>query len=135
MPQLDHYGFSSQVFWLILFFIGFYFILLKKSLPQIYKILIFRKKKIAQYSTEPLMHEKEIILLNQTYNTFVSSYLAIVNQFMFFIKKSLEENILDKPANKIILPLNLVNYAYLNILLDSNSIIHEKKVLKSKIIK
>jgi F-type H+-transporting ATPase subunit b len=45
MPQLDRVTFVSQIFWCLLTFSSLYFILLKKTLPQIAKVLKLRKKK------------------------------------------------------------------------------------------
>ena len=46
MPQLDQVTFISQFFWLCLFFFGFYFVVCKHFLPEMGRILKFRKKKM-----------------------------------------------------------------------------------------
>lgn len=46
MPQLDHVTFLSQYFWLCVFYLGFYYILLKHFLPKISRILAVRKQKL-----------------------------------------------------------------------------------------
>lgn len=43
MPQLDKLVMISQFFWLVIFFLGLYFILLKDILPRILRIKILRK--------------------------------------------------------------------------------------------
>jgi 5-bromo-4-chloroindolyl phosphate hydrolysis protein len=42
MPQLDVTSFTTQIFWLILFLFGFYYIVLTDILPRIAKILKIR---------------------------------------------------------------------------------------------
>ena len=48
MPQLDKVTFFSQFFWLCFFYLAFYFVILKYFLPEMSRILKFRKKKISQ---------------------------------------------------------------------------------------
>ena len=47
MPQLDKVTFLPQFFWLCVFYLGFYFILLKYFLPKISRILALRKRKMS----------------------------------------------------------------------------------------
>ena len=44
MPQLDHFSFFSQVFWVLFFFVLFYFVNLRYILPALATILKVRKK-------------------------------------------------------------------------------------------
>lgn len=48
MPQLDKVTFLSQFFWLCVFFLGFYVVALKYFLPQMSRILKYRKKRLSQ---------------------------------------------------------------------------------------
>ena len=48
MPQLDKVSFLSQFFWLCVFFLGFYIMALKYFLPQMSRILKYRKKRLSQ---------------------------------------------------------------------------------------
>lgn len=48
MPQLDKVTFLSQFFWLCVFFLGFYVVSLKYFLPQMSRILKYRKKRLSQ---------------------------------------------------------------------------------------
>ena len=48
MPQLDKVTFLSQFFWLCFFYLGFYIVILKYFLPQMTRILKYRKKKMSQ---------------------------------------------------------------------------------------
>ena len=46
MTQLDKFTFVPQVFWLVVIFFLLYYIIVEYSLPRLFKILHFRKKKI-----------------------------------------------------------------------------------------
>lgn len=48
MPQLDKVTFFSQFFWLCVFFFGFYVFALKYFLPEMSRILKFRKKRLGE---------------------------------------------------------------------------------------
>jgi hypothetical protein len=72
MPQLDRVTFVSQIFWCLLTFSSLYFILLKKTLPQIAKVLKLRKKKIDSYEEllESLKNEQfNFVSLKNNYYT------------------------------------------------------------------
>lgn len=44
MPQLDHFSFFSQVFWVLFFFTTFYFLNFRQTLPAIASILKVRRR-------------------------------------------------------------------------------------------
>nr|ADW83086.1 ATP synthase F0 subunit 8 [Diacronema lutheri]QHD45382.1 ATP synthase F0 subunit 8 [Pavlova sp. NIVA-4/92] len=44
MPQLDHFSFFSQVFWVLFFFTVFYFLNLRQTLPSVASILKVRRR-------------------------------------------------------------------------------------------
>jgi hypothetical protein len=44
MPQLDHFSFFSQVFWVLFFFTAFYFLNLRQTLPAVASILKVRRR-------------------------------------------------------------------------------------------
>ncbi len=46
LPQLDPSSFESQTFWLIVIFVGLYFVFAKKSLPDISKTIENRSERI-----------------------------------------------------------------------------------------
>jgi len=46
MPQLDRFAFVSQVIWLIIVFVSLYFVILRTGLPRLYKVLLYRDKKL-----------------------------------------------------------------------------------------
>lgn len=57
MPQLDKVTFLSQYFWLLIFFWGFYLFILKAFLPEMSRILKFRKKRFNNESAFSLQEE------------------------------------------------------------------------------
>lgn len=57
MPQLDKVTFFSQYFWLCVFFFGFYIFQLKFFLPEMSRILKFRKKRLSESSAVTLQGE------------------------------------------------------------------------------
>lgn len=59
MPQLDKVTFFSQYFWLCVFFFGFYIFQLKFFLPEMSRILKFRKKRLSESSTVTLQGEND----------------------------------------------------------------------------
>lgn len=76
MPQLDKVTFLSQFFWLCVFYLGFYFILLKYFLPKISRILALRKKKLS-FSQEGVSSlQQENLQVRQNFETVVSRALA-----------------------------------------------------------
>jgi hypothetical protein len=66
MPQLDKVTFLSQFFWLCLFYIGFYYLVLKYFLPKISRILTLRQKKmnLSQYGFHSLQQENQQVRQN-----------------------------------------------------------------------
>jgi hypothetical protein len=44
MPQLDHFSFFSQVFWVLFFFTTFYFLNIRQTLPAVASILKVRRR-------------------------------------------------------------------------------------------
>ena len=57
MPQLDKVTFLSQFFWLCVFFFGFYIFQLKFFLPEMSRILKFRKKRLGESLSLGLQQE------------------------------------------------------------------------------
>ena len=66
MPQLDKVTFLSQFFWLCLFYLGFYYLVIKYFLPKISRILTLRKKKmnLSQYGSNSLQQENQQVRQN-----------------------------------------------------------------------
>lgn len=109
MPQLDKVTFLSQFFWLCVFYLGFYFILLKYFLPKISRILAFRKKKMS-FSQEGVSSlQQENIQVRQNFEIIVSKALAISkNVFNDFFSRT--TGWLDAS----VLSLNKTHYQNLN---------------------
>lgn len=63
MPQLDKVSFLSQFFWLCLFFFSFYIASLKYFIPEMSRILKYRKKRlnISQQGVTSMNQEKSQI--------------------------------------------------------------------------
>ena len=63
MPQLDKVTFLSQFFWLCVFYLGFYYILLKFFLPKISRVLALRKRKmsLSQEGIQSLHNENHTV--------------------------------------------------------------------------
>ena len=57
MPQLDKVTFLSQFFWLLVFFFSFYILQLKYFLPEMSRILKYRKKTLNRSSAFTLQEE------------------------------------------------------------------------------
>lgn len=73
MPQLDKVTFLSQFFWLCVFFLGFYVVSLKFFLPQMGRVLKYRKKRLSksdqgvstmQEENEKVRHSTDRLLEN-----------------------------------------------------------------------
>ena len=69
MPQLDKLAYVSQVIWLVVIFISLYFILLRKSLPVLFKVLKFRKMRIISIRESIGQVEREAFLVGHTNST------------------------------------------------------------------
>jgi hypothetical protein len=125
MPQLDNVTYLSQIFWCFITFTSLYFILLKKILPHIAKILKLRKKLINNYKElfvnlnninnnytiyksndliEILsLNTKKITELNNSYNSINSdSYVQnyIKNYTVYSIISKMSKIILNKNNKK-----------------------------------
>ena len=109
MPQLDKVTFLSQFFWLCVFYLGFYFILLKYFLPKISRILALRKKKMS-FSQEGVSSlQQENVQVRQNFETVVSKALStsknVFNDFFSRTTSWLDESVLS---------LNKTHYQNLN---------------------
>lgn len=80
MPQLDKVTFFSQYFWLCVFFFGFYIFQLKFFLPEMSRILKFRKKRFSESSTITLQGENDKVR-NSTETTLENLFKNLRNVF------------------------------------------------------
>lgn len=140
MPQLDIFTFVPQVFWLIVVFALLYFVLLGTGLPKVYKVLVYRKKKLESYAVSIERLNKEIF--------FVKNFLIKHTGKSFLLYKNVGEvpfkvvdvhlNFLDKELkNSLFLKDSLVQFETLNSLgylqqLNLLSLVKSSKYLKSK---
>jgi hypothetical protein len=70
MPQFDKITFFNQVFWLFLFFSGFYLILLTDFLPKISSVLKARNKKLQKGTEDVVFLLKEQDTVTNLFNLF-----------------------------------------------------------------
>jgi hypothetical protein len=70
MPQFDKITFFNQVFWLFLFFSGFYLILLTDFLPKISSVLKARIKKLQKGTEDVVFFFKEEDTVTNLFNIF-----------------------------------------------------------------
>lgn len=120
MPQLDKVTFFSQYFWLVLFFLSFYFFVLKAVLPTIVTIFKVRKKTL-----ELIVSDVET--LKQEESTVLSNYDAVlVDSFNtsrnIFNDLTLNSNLWIENSSKNINKTTLfdVNTKYLNTINEIN---------------
>lgn len=102
MPQLDKVTFLSQFFWLCIFFFGFYIFQLKYFLPEMSRILKFRKKTLNQSSAFTLQEENSKVrnsastvlenLLKNSKNIFKNSSSTSDNWFSDYAIKLNQNN-------------------------------------------
>lgn len=71
MPQLDKVTFFSQYLWLVIFFLSFYFFVLKVVLPTIVTIFKVRKRKLEEIATD-------VVTLRQEESSILSNYDAVL---------------------------------------------------------
>ena len=109
MPQLDKVTFLSQFFWLCVFYLGFYFILLKYYLPKISRILALRKKKMSFSQEGVYSLQQENLQVRQNFETVVSKALStsknVFNDFFSRTTGWLDDSVLS---------LNKTHYQTLN---------------------
>lgn len=88
MPQLDKVSFFSQYFWLSVFFFSFYIFQLKFFLPEMSRILKFRKKRLNEASSVGLQQEN-----NKIRNSVEISLASLIkNSKSIFKDSSLKNN-------------------------------------------
>jgi hypothetical protein len=73
MPQLDPYIAFSQVFWFIIFFLGFYVLIVRDVLPVLARSIKLREKKVGTGSASNSLDDESITTIAQTASTLESS--------------------------------------------------------------
>lgn len=120
MPQLDKVTFFSQYFWLLIFFLTFYFFVLKIVLPTVVTIFKLRKKKLEAMvnDIETLKKEESSILSNYD-SVLIDSFASSKEIFNSAVVKS--NKWIDESARNINKTSLLdVNKKYLNAINDIN---------------
>jgi hypothetical protein len=59
MAQLDKYIFFTQVFWFLLFFVGFYFIMLKWVFPSLFFMIRLRVLRLQELKAQSLPEDRK----------------------------------------------------------------------------
>nr|AGH24418.1 ATP synthase F0 subunit 8 [Reclinomonas americana ATCC 50284] len=120
MPQLDKVTFFSQYFWLLIFFLTFYFFVLKIVLPTVVTIFKLRKKKLEAMvnDIETLKKEESSILANYD-SVLIDSFASSKDIFNSAVVKS-NKWIDDSARNINKTSLLDVNQKYLNAINDIN---------------
>ncbi len=81
MPQLDKFAISSQVFWLILVFLGFYFIFFNFILPQMYVTLRIRNARFVKLWNKMNSYADKKVAVVQYYNNFFKLFFNLQTYF------------------------------------------------------
>ena len=110
VPQFDKITYFNQIFWLLVFFLAFYFNLLKHVLPLLAFSLKTRKKvSLVSASSSHLglgggdnayVSYGDALSLSQNSNKFVGSQTKIQSQKASFVSTSAKLN-LDADENKV----------------------------------
>jgi len=82
MPQFDKITFFNQIFWLFVFFFGFYFIFLKIFLPKLSSILKARTKKLQKGSFGVTFFAKEQDNVIISYNNSIEQTSSVIKIFV-----------------------------------------------------
>lgn len=94
MPQLDIFAFRPVVIWLLILLFLLYNIVLATGLPRIYKILLYRKKKLIYYNDIKEILDKEnyysIIIKKKLLNDFNKIYKTIPDTLINVFEKNIE---------------------------------------------
>ena len=78
MPQFDKITFFNQIFWLFIFFSGFYLIFLKIFLPKLSSILKARAKKLQKGSDGVVAFSKEQDVVTKLFNSSIEEIASLV---------------------------------------------------------
>ena len=78
MPQFDKITFFNQIFWLFIFFSGFYLISLKVFLPKLSSVLKARTKKLQKGSEGLTSFNEELVDVNTSFNSSIEEISVVV---------------------------------------------------------
>ena len=77
MPQFDQITFFNQIFWLFIFFSGFYLISLKVFLPKLSSVLKARTKKLSKGSDGVISYNEELKNVNLIFNSSIEEMSSV----------------------------------------------------------
>jgi len=78
MPQFDKITFFNKIFWLFIFFSGFYLISLKVFLPKLSSVLKARTKKLQKGSEGLTSFNEELVDVNTSFNSSIEEMSVVV---------------------------------------------------------
>ena len=126
MPQLDKYIFFNHVISLTIFFTLIYIFIRKSVVPEISTLLKFRKKKLAEFTTQLADYEK---LLNFSKSTFEKKGKNYTNRLSDEVEKLIA--FYNKKASIQLLAVYNKNFQILkNSNQISNLIVKNRKEIK-----
>jgi len=126
MPQLDKYIFFNHVISLTIFFALIYIFIRKSVVPEISTLLKFRKKKLAEFTTQLADYEK---LLNFSKSTFEKKGKNYTNRLSDEVEKLIA--FYNKKASIQLLAVYNKNFQILkNSNQISNLIVKNRKEIK-----
>lgn len=83
MPQFDKITFFNQIFWLFIFFSGFYLVSLKIFLPKLSSVLKARAKKLQKGSAGVVFFCKEQDKVTELFNASIENMSFVVKASIF----------------------------------------------------
>jgi len=129
MPQFDKITFFNQIFWLFVFFSGYYLLLLKVFLPKISSVVKARSKKLKQGTRGLISYKNEQELVSVIFNDSIEKTAILV-------KKTINDETFkaDSILNFWCSELNKNDFSKSNIFIENflyNQIVFSKKNKKN----
>lgn len=147
MPQLDSFAYGSQVFWLIGTFLTLYFVLLRTGLPKLYRVLRFRKAKLAELRKGVVDFEREIYFVDKGVRSAILNFVKPVKGLSERLGKVIDRGLeveeaevrerlrLEGQAQELgIESSSIENRLALGLKLDKNEFIKDKNSIRKRII-
>ena len=128
MPQLDIFAFSSEVFWLLLFLAGFFYIFITYLLPNLLYILKVRECRIKSLSTAAVVSASPIITLKGLGTTTLLVYTQVLRTFEEQVVMPVEQSAYTLFYVFKMTELNVHFYSLIYFMLNIKSIIAIEKI-------
>lgn len=109
MPQFDKITFFNQIFWLFIFFSGFYLVSLKIFLPKLSSVLKARTKKLQKGSAGVIFFSKEQDKVTELFNSSIENMSFVVKASIFDSTEKMNAWVEQKVAGLNKNDLNLSN--------------------------